>query len=445
MMRRTPFIIAGLALMTAAWPARAQDAPATTEPAATAPAATMPSAQISSLITQLDSPDFSVRQAAENKLIDLGPDIEPMLRSALAGKLSDEARARLNDVTGRLEESNLLHAMVTMHYKDAPLQTVLNEFAWQAGADLEVRQPAVTGYAQGRTASIDLDRADFWLALRAVSDASGLRPWVGPLGLTLAPSGQRAFVQIDLANRYAREAGGLLIAPRTCQEFRILNYAANQPVAPATLNLIIDVIPEPKLHVIGVTNMDWLKECVDDKGHSLMPAVMNQRFFRPMARRREWWWPLQVTLRPTPQLGMKIARLRGRLDFTAQTRSQIVEVNDITRARNVTKNVGDLSLTVQSCQKTNLNCQLGLTLQGVALGDPVLQDFLSSAELVDDDGQTVRRQSFSTTPAADGVVINIVFLPSMTTPSKLRWERTLEQKKLSVPFELDDLPLPMGP
>jgi hypothetical protein len=440
MNRRTKFIIAGFILMTTAvWPARGQNATATTEPPAT-----MPSAQVSSVIADLDSPDFSVRQAAENKLIDLGPEIEPMLRSALAGKLSDEARARLNDVMGRLEESRLLHAAVTMHYKDAPLQTVLNEFAWQAGGDLEVRRPAVTGYAQGRTVSIDLDRANFWQALRVLSDASGLHPGVGPQGLTLSPLSQRSFIQIDLANRYAREAGGLFICPRMSQELSTVFYSGNQQAPPATLNLTIDVIPEPKLHVIGASNFDWLRECVDDKGNSLMPAGVNQRFFRPMARRREWWWPLQVTLMPTRQIGTKIARLRGQLDFTAQTRSETVEIDDITHARDVTKSVGDVTLTVQSCQKTNLNYQLTLTLQGVALGDALLQDFLSSAELVDDEGQTVRRQSFGTTPTPNGVVINVVFLPSMTMPSKLRWERTLEQKKLSVPFELDDLPLPAG-
>jgi hypothetical protein len=173
---------------------------------------------------------------------------------------------------------------------------------------------------------------------------------------------------------------------------------------------------------------------------------MNPRFYRQMmAHRREWWWPLQVTLTPTPQLGTKIARLRGQLDFTVQTRSEILEIDDITRARDITKNASGVSLTVQSCQRTNMNYQLTLILHDVALGDPVLQDFISSTELVDDDGQTIRRQSFSTTPTAGGVAVNIVFLPTMNKPSTLRWERTLEQKKLSVPFELDDLPLPTGP
>ncbi len=305
---------------------------------------------------------------------------------------------------------------------------------------------AVTTYAQERTASIDLDNADFWGSLRTISQISGLQPALGPLGLTLAPSPQqRTMVQIDLSSPYAREAGGLLISPRSGQEFRMITYSKNQPVIPTTLSLIIDVVPEPKLHVIGASNFDWLRECVDDKGQSLMPPRINPQFVRPMARRRELWWPLQVTFRPTPQMGTKIARLRGQLDFTAQTRSEIIEIDDITRARDVTKNIGDLALTVRSCQKTNLNYQLSMTFQGVTQGDAILQDFLTSVELVDDDGQAVRRQAFNATQTAGGVLINIIFLPSMTTPTKLRWERTLEQKKLSVPFELDNLPLPTGP
>jgi hypothetical protein len=328
-----------------------------------------------------------------------------------------------------------------MHYKDAPLQTVLNEFAWQAGGDMEVRRPAVTNYAQERTATIDLDHADFWGALRTLTQVSGLQPSLGPLGLTLAPTPQRQMVQIDLSSPYSREAGGLLISPRTATEIRVINYAKNQPVIPSTISLIIDVVPEPKLHVIGASNFDWIRECVDDKGQSLVPPRINRQFIRPMGRRRELWWPLQVTFQPTPQMGTKIARLRGQLDFTAQTRSEIIEIDDITRARDVTKKIGDLALTVQSCQKTNLNYQISMTFQGVTLGDAILQDFLTSVELVDDNGQAVRRQAFNTTPTPGGVLINIVFLPTMTNPTKLRWERTLEQKRLSVPFELDNLPL----
>lgn len=411
--------------------------------ATTEPATTQPSPDISSLISDLASPDFSVRELTEKKLMDLGPDIEPTLRSALQGKLSDEARARLDDVLGQLDETKALHASVTMHYKDAPLTKILNEFAWQAGADMGVREPVVTGYAQGRTASIDLDNADFWQALRAISDATGLHPWVAQSGVTLSPSEQRTIMQINFANRYARETGGLYIAPRMSQEVRMINYN-DPPAGGSMLTLAIDVIPEPKLHVVGAANLDWLKECVDDKGHSLMPSDGNRRSFFPRGRPRLWAWPLQATLQAGPEIGTKIARLRGELDFSVQTRAEVLEIDDITRATNVTKSDSDLSVTVLSCSRTNMNYQLSLEFHGAGMGDASVQDFLNSAELVDDDGQAVRRQAIIPAPNAGGLVVNMIFAPMMNTPSKLRWERTLEQKRLSVPFELDDLPLLPG-
>ncbi|HEX4053802.1 MAG TPA: hypothetical protein VHX86_06020 [Tepidisphaeraceae bacterium] len=413
--------------------------------AATEPAATQPSQDVSALISDLASPDFSVRELAEKKLMDLGPDIEPTLRTALQGKLSDEARARLDDVLGQLDETKALHASVTLHYKDAPMTTVLNEFAWQAGADMGVREPAVTGYAQDRTASIDLDNADFWQSLRAISDATGLHPWVGQAGVTLSPSEQRTIMQINFANRYALETGGLYIAPQFTQETRTTNY--NENADSSTLILSIDVIPEPKLHVVGAANMDWLKECVDDKGHSLMPSDMNRRSFFARNRPRLWAWPLQVTLQSGTGIGTKIARLRGELDFSVQTRAQTLEIDDITRAANVTKSDGDMSVTVLNCTRTNMNYQLSLEFHGAEMGSASVQDFLNSAELVDADGQSAQRQAFIPTrnvPNGGGLVINMIFFPMMNTPSKLRWERTLEQKRLSVPFELDNLPLRLG-
>jgi hypothetical protein len=413
--------------------------------------ATQPSAEVSALVADLGSPNFGVRELGEKKLIDLGPRIEPILRAALGGKLSDEARARLEDVLGQLDETKALHASVTMHYTNAPLATILNDFAWQAGADMGVREPSVTGYAEGRTASIDLDNAGFWQALRAVSDASGLHPWVGPLGVTLAPAEQRGTMQISFsANRYTTETGGLFIQPQMSREFRTVNYNEDPPTATSTLILAIDVIPEPKLHVVSAANLDWLKECVDDKGYSLMPGgrnpIMGRGFFPRGFRPRQWYWPLQVTLQGDPQMGTKIARLRGQLDFSVQTRAETLEIDDITRARNVTKSDGDISVTVLSCTKTNLNYQLSLSFHGAAMGDAAVQDFLNSVELVDDDGETVGRQAIIPQPRATGLILDVIFAPMAGTPTKLRWVRTLEQKRLSVPFELDGLPLyPSGP
>jgi hypothetical protein len=409
----------------------------------TQPGATQPSDQVGSLIAQLGDPNFSVRELAEKKLTDMGPSIEPELRDAQKGNLSDEARARIAVLLARFQDAMALHATVTMHYTDAPLMKVLADFARQAGGNLGIDDPSVAKFAQGRIATINLDNADFWQAMRAVKDASGLSPWVGQSGLTLAPAEGRGIMPVDLSNKYVRSSGGLLIAPLQMRETQTITYETDQSTGEMLLTL--NVIPEPKLHVIGTINFDWLKDCVDDRGHSLMPTGPNRRFFPGLMMQRgarQPLWSLQANLHEVPGMGSKIARLRGEINLSAQTRSQVLEIDDITRAHDATREDGAASFTVAGCSKTNMNYQLTLMIRGITMNDPQFLDFVGSAELVDDKGQVILRQNYIPRQSPEGVMVILAFQPTQNTPAKLRWERTLEQKKLSIPFELDDLPLP---
>jgi hypothetical protein len=150
-------------------------------------------------------------------------------------------------------------------------------------------------------------------------------------------------------------------------------------------------------------------------------------------------------------MGSKIARLRGELNLSVQTRGQVFEINDVSHARNLTTSDGQMNVTVLSCYKMGLNYRLDLAMSGMGInmGDPSVQDFINSVELIDDQGEIVARQSVIPQLRVNGVPgvpatlnLTIIFQPTQNTPAKLRWEKTLEQKKLSVPFELDDLPLP---
>jgi hypothetical protein len=429
-----------LIILSAALVARA----AIAQPQSTQPAATEPSDRIALLIAQLDDPNFSVREAAEKKLTDMGPSIEPQLRDAQRGNLSAEARARIDDLLARIQDAMALHARVTMHYTHAPLTKVLADFARQAGGNLGIDDPSVAKFAEDRVATIDLDNADFWQAMRAVKDASGLSPWVGQSGLTLAPPQGRVVMPVDFSNKHALASGGLFIAPLQTREMQTIIYETDQ--TSGDLVLTLNVFPEPKLHVIGTINFDWLKDCVDDKGHSLMPTEPNRRFFNPgymmRAGPRQSWWPLQTNLREVPGMGSKIARLRGEINLSAQTRSQVLEIDDITRAHDATRQDGPASFTVVGCSKTNMNYQLTLIIRGITMNDPQYQDFAGSAELVDDKGQTILLQNCIPRPSPLGMNVILVFQPTQNTPVKLRWQRTLEHKKLTIPFELDDLPLP---
>ncbi|MGD0387446.1 MAG: hypothetical protein ABSC42_00710 [Tepidisphaeraceae bacterium] len=409
----------------------------------TQPGGTQPSDRIALLIAQLDDPNFSVRELAEKELSDMGPSIEPQLRDAQRSNISAEARARIDVLLARIQDAMALHAMVTMHYANAPLMKVLTDFARQAGGNLGIDDPSVAKFAAGRVATIDLDNADFWQAMRAVKDASGLWPCIGQFGLTLAPPDGRAGMQVDLSNKHVRSSGGLLIVPLQTREMQTITYEKDQTFG--EMVLMLNVIPEPKLRVIGTSMVDWLKDCVDDKGHSLMPTEPNRRFFPGFMMQRgarQPLWSLQTSLREFPGMGSKIARLRGEINLSAQTRSQVFEIEDITRARDATTQDGPASFTVMGCSKINMNYQLTVMIRGITMNDPQYQDFANSAELVDDKGQTIFLQNCIPRPSPQVVNVILAFQPTQNTPVKLRWERTLERKMLTIPFELDDLPLP---
>jgi HEAT repeat protein len=62
--------------------------------------------QVARLLKNLDSDEFDVREKATEGLEKLGAAIEPNLREALKGELSEEARTRLQQVLSRFESGS---------------------------------------------------------------------------------------------------------------------------------------------------------------------------------------------------------------------------------------------------------------------------------------------------------------------------------------------------
>jgi hypothetical protein len=423
---------------------------ASTQPSEPQQATTESSENVDDLIAQLGDPAFGVREQAEERLSDMGPSIEPNLQHALDHNPSDEARTRLKDLIENIEENRTLHASITMHYADAPVKKILDDFAAQSGSEMGINEPSIASFVEGRTASVDLDNAGFWQAMRVISDATGVRPAIGQGGLSLAPDQGRPMAQVDLDNPYAQISGGLLIVPRFGQENRMINYHGSTRTG--TTLLVFDAIPEPKLHILSAMTMDWVKECIDDKGNSLLAPAINRRFIgrNIMIARgpQQYELPLQVNLQETPVMGTKIARLRGELNMVVQTHSQTYEIDDITRARDVSKSDNQMTVTVVSCSKMNLNYRVDLDCTGAAV-NMGLQDFMNSVVLIDDQGGVIQRQSppqqmMTQHGPGEPLTIRLIFIfqPTQRTPVKLRWEKTVDENKLMVPFEVDGLPLP---
>ena len=157
---------------------------------------------------------------------------------------------------------------------------VLTDFAAQAGAPMGTDDSSVASFVQGRTVTIDLDNAGFWESLRAIDDATGLTPWVGPTGITFAGGSSRVISQIDLSKPWVRSFGGILIQYVSSNYSRNKNFIGNQPNI-SFVNVQLNAIPEPRMHVIAMAGGNWITQCIDEKGNSLTQDNLNRRMFIP--------------------------------------------------------------------------------------------------------------------------------------------------------------------
>jgi hypothetical protein len=457
--------------------ATATTAPSTTRPNqnASAPPATQPdvavapviqpSPEILAIVEQLGGDDFAARQAAQKKLVELGSPALPQLRALLHTDLNDEAHARVQSAIAQIQEAEILGpAFITLHYSNAPLQDVLDDFARQAGADMGVRRPQILAYAKTRKASIDVQHASFWEALRIIGDASGLHPrpaYGSNAKMTLDIAANN--MPFDMFGDFAQSFGPFMIVPQTCQLNRIVQYtrgAASQ----SNLTLQMLAMVEPKIHIMGQNNADWMTECVDDKGHSLINTGQPSYFFNN--GRQGWWWQLACNLKEVPDLGAKITRLRGELKFKVETKSEVVTFDDLSKIKDVTRTINGTTITLKSFIEQNGVYELHASLTGAAAGNNnwnMIQDVIATISVLSADDEIISQQSMSSSGSPDSMEVTLQY-PSSAAPNigprgprglvavgagmaphKLRWDVPLETKMLSVPFELNNLGLPLAP
>jgi hypothetical protein len=323
---------------------------------------------------------------------------------------------------------------------------VLEDFARQAGADLGIQRRQIVNYAKTRRISIDLDQVNFWTALRVLSDRTGLRPqpYASDPQMVLQLNANAMFGGFDMFSDAAKVSGGFLIIPWMCRLNRSVDYERDT---------------EPRLHVIGPSNQEWLQQCLDDQGNSLMGARRPSHFFN---NGRGWWWTMQANLKEVPHMGQHIASLRGELKFNLQSKSELIEIADPQNIKDLVKTAGKHTITFK--QFANENGQWKLTLSVTNMparsGPRPAQNFFSMLQVLDAQNQPYSRADMSITGPAQQSEITMRFMavsnaPMMRMgggemeglglPKMLRWEVPTETRLVSAPFELTDLALPVVP
>lgn len=136
-----------------------------------------PAEEVRRLITALDGPTLSEREAAERRLMLMGPDILPLLPQ-VDDQLSAETRLRLQRIRrmaeGRWASQRLGESKVSLHAQGESLGNLLDEIASQTGNAVNAQPPALVT----EMLDVSFDVMPFWQAMGQLADAldAELRP-----------------------------------------------------------------------------------------------------------------------------------------------------------------------------------------------------------------------------------------------------------------------------
>jgi hypothetical protein len=163
---------------------------------------------VEALIKDFGSKEFAVRQKAVDRLIELGPDVVPLVRKTLAETADNEVKLRCEMVLKGIKEKfgdkavaesatgggappvpqavkpapggklNLDASKITVTVKDADLSDVLGKFADQSGNALI----AAPQNWEGKTVTLNLKDTPYWQALDEVCKVAGLTYDAGGMG-----------------------------------------------------------------------------------------------------------------------------------------------------------------------------------------------------------------------------------------------------------------------
>ena len=220
------------------------------------------------LIAQLSSDNWAERNAAQTALIAMGQAARKPLEDFLKTKPDEDLRTRVEAALQKIDSNRSSGpSLITLHLTDRPVSEAIDALAQQAQAQL-VLNDAPPAPAGDRHTSIDLDRVPFWEAMKVLADRGGVWPdgvwdWSGNSQAGLVSTGTSFFEKPNAIT------GPFIILANTATIRSQMAYGRTT-VSSGSFLLEMYVVAEPKIHVTDITNTDWLKECVDENGKSLM-------------------------------------------------------------------------------------------------------------------------------------------------------------------------------
>lgn len=399
--------------------------------------------EVRRLVRDLNARELSTRDAAEQRLLELGTGALEHLPE-LTDRTPAEVRQRVGRVRLRLEraqaEQTAQASQVTLAEESISVSQAFEEIERQTGnAILDYRREFGQEPVESQL-SVNFEDTPFWEAFDQVLDQAGLSvyPYASERGVAVV---NRTATQ---ARRHgqAAYAGAFRIEAVQMTAQRDLRDAQNR-----SLSLNLEVAWEPRLSPIALHQSLSTLKVIDDTGNELEVEGFGVDLEAPVTH-GAIAAELEIPLSPPPRSVKQIASLQGELMAVLPGRAETFRFTDLSGKEPVEYHKAGVTVTLDRVRKNNeiweFRVRVGFAEPGQALESHRDWMFHNEAYLETPDGQSRQPDGLETTLQTDHEfgVAYLFDLPDGPADHTLVYRTPSLILQVPIRFELNNLELP---
>ena len=438
--------IALLALLAVTGPSFAQTKP-TTQPIDTA--------AVAKLVEQLGADDAATREAAKQSLATMGTAVSPELEKAVAATSDPEVRTSLQTLIVDIAKNDRSKpTLVTLRLKGVPAKAAVEALAEQTGVTIGT-WPDWVWRNNKKTVTIDVEKRPFWEVLTDICAQAGLMP---------ESNGSQGARQITLQENssagkpFATWYGdGFLVIPRSASRNHSIDY--NQPKQRnESFSIGMRIYADPKLRVLRGSRQIIATEAVDENGKSLLPDKKNssEEYLDSPSFGCSWLWDAQASLRYLPEQGKMLKSLKAKAAFMVVDQEETWEI-DLANLAKDSRTFNGVTYTIDSftAQGGNYSLKYTVTFKEAMFNrrprqENPLTDWSSIQQMIkltDAKGAAFYSQGGGGGGGGGKLTFEQNFRKpdepkGVGEPTKLTWTVPVSIKRVELPIEFKDLPIP---
>jgi len=400
--------------------------------------------EVRRLVRQLDAPQLARRDQAEQRLIELGPQVLDLLPPA-ADHASAEVRQRIGRVRQKLQralaESVVQASRVSLSGEGLPLSKVLAAIEEQtANKTVDERFAPPQAPAAGPLLDVAFEQTPFWEALDEVLDLAGLS--IDPYGAEGAIRLKERSGSERSRRRGASYSGPFRFEPVRIEAIRDLHEPENE-----SLHLTLEVAWEPRLAPVTLQQRMADVTAVDDGGNPIAVDSRQAQLEVPV-RPDSIAVPLRSPLVLPGREVERIAWLEGSLTALVPGKMETFRFEGLEEAKEVEKRIAGVTVLLDQVRKDNAIWEVRVRVRfdqaGGALASHRNWIYDNEAYLEDPQGQPVAYDAFETTRQTENEV-GVAYLFALDGPLTgyaFVYKTPGVILSRTVDYRIEDVPLP---